>query len=461
MSDLPEGWTAATLGTILADIQPGFAAGRHSSNGVGLAHLRPMNVSREGRIDLSDLRSIDPSLAAKSTQRLRRGDVLFNNTNSLELVGKTALFDRDDEPAFSNHMTRLRVDPRHADPAFVAALLHERWRAGEFRQLANNHVSQASVGRAVLASLPIALPPIPAQHSIAELVAEINERRASIKDRTAAARAIVDRLRTAVLAAACSGRLTADWRDEHDDSTDSLLSSLRAATAVRRSAAAEADPVVVGELPETWHAVALDLLVKRIEAGKSVQAAGRPADADEWGVIKVSAMSWGSFLEAENKAIVDPALVDPRYEIHAGDLLISRANTVELVGATVHVGKTRPRLLLSDKSLRLVPHEGIDKAWLNLALSSPASRSQLAERATGTSESMRNLSQPKILGTQVALPPLAEQRQIVRRATTALETADRLRASISAAEMALGGAARSAGAKAFRGELVFADDRGA
>ena len=257
-----------------------------------------------------------------------------------------------------------------------------------------------------------------------------------------------------MLAAACSGRLTADWRDEHDDSATELTVSLKAAAEVRRPRASEADPGNLGELPETWEAVSLDLLVKRIEAGKSVRAAGRRADPDEWGVIKVSAMSWGSFLEGENKAIADPALIDSRYEIHSGDLLISRANTVDLVGATVHVGKTRRQLLLSDKSLRLAPHDGIDRAWLNLALSSPASRSQLADRATGTSESMRNLSQPKILATAVALPPLAEQREIVLRATTALENADRLLASISAAEAALAGATRGALAKAFRGELV-------
>ena len=286
-------------------------------------------------------------------------------------------------------------------------------------------------------SILVWLAPTEQQQQIVRTLDETTSRRESIAGRLAAARAIVDRLRTAVLASACTGRLTADWRGDAESMDQQR------------------------DQPARWRQVDLRTIIKRIEAGKSVRAAGRPAALDEWGVIKVSAMSWGSFLEAENKAIVDPALVNARYEIHAGDLLISRANTVDLVGATVHVGKTRPRLLLSDKSLRLVPREGINKAWLNLALSSHASRSQLAERATGTSESMRNLSQPKILATQVALPPLAEQREIVRRATTALETADRLRASISAAEVALGGAARSAGAKAFRGELVFADDRGA
>jgi type I restriction enzyme S subunit len=139
-------------------------------------------------------------------------------------------------------------------------------------------------------------------------------------------------------------------------------------------------------------------------------------------------------------------------------LLLSRANTVDLVGATVLVKETRPRLLLSDKSLRLVPLEGIDKAWLNLSLRSPFARSQFAERATGTSESMRNLSQPKILATTLALPPPNEQREIVRRVTLALAAVDRLTARVEQVSDRLDRISRATQAKAFRGELVVTGD---
>ena len=115
-------------------------------------------------------------------------------------------------------------------------------------------------------------------------------------------------------------------------------------------------------------------------------------------------MSWGRFLQDENKAIPAECHIDPKNEIRAGDLLISRANTADLVGATVLVDNTRPHLLLSDKSLRLVIRMGVDKSWLNIVLRSPSVRRQFADRATGTSDSMRNLSQPKILATTLSLP---------------------------------------------------------
>lgn len=73
-------------------------------------------------------------------------------------------------------------------------------------------------------------------------------------------------------------------------------------------------------------------------------------------------MTWGTFLENEQKAVPSAAAVDPTNEIKPDDLLLSRCNTTELVGATVLVGNCRPRLLLSDKSLRLEPSPLIEEA---------------------------------------------------------------------------------------------------
>ena len=90
------------------------------------------------------------------------------------------------------------------------------------------------------------------------------------------------------------------------------------------------------------------------------------------------------------------------------------------------VGKTRPRLLLSDKSLRLIPHEGVDRTWLSYTLRSPLVRRQYSVEATGTSDSMRNLSQDKILSVTLPLPSTDEQREIGRRLSALLSLADSL-----------------------------------
>ena len=150
-----------------------------------------------------------------------------------------------------------------------------------------------------------------------------------------------------------------------------------------------------------------------IEAGRSPLCAMRPAQPGEWGVLKVSAVSWGEFQAEENKALRRSAQPDPRHEVRPGDVLISRANTPELVGRAVLVRTTRPRLLLSDKTLRLVPDpERISQEYLLLSLSTPSSRSQISAAASGSSRSMYNVSQDALRQVRISLPSLAEQQRI-------------------------------------------------
>ncbi|WP_149551718.1 restriction endonuclease subunit S [Streptomyces marokkonensis] len=170
---------------------------------------------------------------------------------------------------------------------------------------------------------------------------------------------------------------------------------------------------IPSELPKGWARVRLGDILDRIEAGKSYKCEPRPATSEEWGVIKVSAMTWGEFGEDENKAVPAGFSFNPDYEIRPGDILLSRANTAAYVGASVLVRNCRPRLLLSDKSLRLIPAKGVDREWLAYFLSSPGVRGEISERATGTKDSMRNISQGALADIECPLPPLAEQQRIV------------------------------------------------
>jgi type I restriction enzyme S subunit len=155
-------------------------------------------------------------------------------------------------------------------------------------------------------------------------------------------------------------------------------------------------------------------VITRVEAGKSLGGAAPPAATDEWGIVKVSAMTWGEFRPNENKAIPQSE-ANPRYEIHEGDLLVSRANTSEYVGASVLVGRVRPHLLLSDKSLRLIPAAGVTSEWLLRALQSPSARRQISALATGTKDSMRNISQQALLQVSIPDPRHVDQPSVIRR----------------------------------------------
>jgi type I restriction enzyme S subunit len=194
-------------------------------------------------------------------------------------------------------------------------------------------------------------------------------------------------------------------------------------------------------------------LLEGIEAGRSFGGAGGPAGPDEWGVIRVSAMTWGDFNSEENK-MVSAEDADPRWEIRQGDLLMSRANTTDYVGAAVLVRETRPRLLLSDKSLRLLVKPDVDKSWLLRALSAPQSRRQISAVATGTSDSMRNVSQEKLRAITLQVPPSDRQAAIAQRIESELQRIADLRKALNAAERRAYGLRRSILASAFRGQLV-------
>jgi type I restriction enzyme S subunit len=165
-------------------------------------------------------------------------------------------------------------------------------------------------------------------------------------------------------------------------------------------------------IPDSWTGTTLGEILVRIEAGKSFRCEARPARDGEWGIIKVSAMTYGDFREKENKAITPGASFDVENEVRPGDILLSRANTQSYVGASVLVGECRPRLLLSDKSLRLVPSPSVDRRWLALLLSSPPIRREISLLATGTKDSMRNISQAALRDIRINVPPVAEQHRI-------------------------------------------------
>lgn len=172
----------------------------------------------------------------------------------------------------------------------------------------------------------------------------------------------------------------------------------------------------MSELPEGWAEVSLGDVIQGFEAGRNLRSSGRPANRNECGVLKISAVTWGSFRPNENKALLPGDQPRPHERVRKGDLLISRANTSDLVGAVVLVEEDHERLMLPDKILRIVPATGAtEPRFLVHALRSQSVRNHFSLSATGTSDSMRNLSQPKMAAAPFRLPPLEEQSRIVEK----------------------------------------------
>ena len=200
--------------------------------------------------------------------------------------------------------------------------------------------------------------------------------------------------------------------EDHLSRLDVALADLSKARKMCSALLATSLKTIVESVPHLYRP--LSDVVDKIEAGKSFTCLGRPAEEQEWGVIKVSAMTWGEFLPTENKAAPLSYNPPPHHKISKGDILISRANTQKYVGAAVRVKSEPGKLLLSDKSLRLVPKSNYDANWLVAVLSSPKTREAISMQATGNEDSMRNISQKNLLGIQIPIPnDSAGQLQVV------------------------------------------------
>jgi len=148
--------------------------------------------------------------------------------------------------------------------------------------------------------------------------------------------------------------------------------------------------------------------LERIEAGRSPSAAGRPAESGELGVLKVSAVGDGVFRSDENKALLSIDDFDQSREVRPGDLLVSRANaSISGVARPCVVDDVRDGLMLSDKTLRLIPKEGTSSQFLLLSMRTATFRRHVRLSANGTEA--KNISQAKLrLGP---VPDLAHVEQ--------------------------------------------------
>lgn len=358
---------------------------------------------------------------------LEEGDVLLNEGQSLELVGRPAIF-RGEVPGacFQNTLVRFRCRP-FVRPEYALAIFRCYLHTGAFRRIARWTTNIAHLGTQRFAKMSFPLPPLPEQQRIIDAVESYATRLDDAVATLSRVERNLARYRASVLTAAVEGRLVPteaarahqEGRDYEPASVllERILAERRrrwgesSATATYREPAPP-DAANLPELPAGWSWASLDQLLVRIEAGKSFRCAERPPRAGEVGVVKVSAVSWGQFQESESKTCTRAELVHDDLLIRPDDFLISRANTIELVGACVIVTAVTRNVMLSDKVLRLRTAGGLDR-WLMWVLRSRFGRRQIEALATGNQDSMRNIGQKAIASIYIPLPPEVECRAIM------------------------------------------------
>ncbi len=437
-----------------------------------------MNVDRNGKFDVSELKFVAHDV---DDLRINQGDVLFNNTNSPELIGKTTTVSAPGEWAFSNHMTRLRP-PADISSRFVAYQLHYLWMSGYFRHRCTNHVNQASIAASTLAnSVPLIVAPTHEQNRI---VAEIEKQFTRLDDAVAALKRVqvnLKRYRASVLKTACEGRLVpteAELARKEGRSYEPASELLKRILAERRAKwgadyhqtviaagkppkddnwkkrcaePATPDANALPRLLDGWTWATLDQLSTRITKGSSPGWQGFEYQVSGIPFIRSQNVLWGE-LELSDMVFLEQRFNDE----HSGSIIREGDVLLNIVGASI--GRSAIATALDEancnQAVAIIRTPAIGKLnrFLMYQLIGPETQHHVHHASADVARANFNLDDIK--PTPGRLPPLQELERIVNeidRRFSGIANIESIARHLSAKSAVLRGAILRS---AFSGKLV-------
>ena len=165
--------------------------------------------------------------------------------------------------------------------------------------------------------------------------------------------------------------------------------------------------------PKGWPVRKVSDFVRKFEGGKNIQAGSE--NGSPYRILKVSAVTSGVYRESESKPSPDDYSPPASHIVRVGDMLFSRANTEELVGATAIVETTDGKTLLPDKLWRFVWKEPVEAAYMHALFQFHGVRRELGKLSSGTSASMRNISQGKLYQLPLPIAPYKHQTDFAEK----------------------------------------------
>lgn len=176
--DNPMGWDTGIIKDIVTDVR--YGSSRPAVDGGKYPYLRMNNITYDGELDLSDIKYIDIPDNELDKCSVRRGDVLFNRTNSRELVGKTCVYNRDERMVLAGFVIRVRVNGRIL-PEFLSAFLNTDFSKQMLIGMCKAAIGQANINAQELQSIGIYLPPVDLQRQFVQFKARSDKSKLAIQ----------------------------------------------------------------------------------------------------------------------------------------------------------------------------------------------------------------------------------------------------------------------------------------
>lgn len=360
---------------------------------------------------------------------------------------------RGPEALLNQRVCKITPDPRHLDLDFLTFLLPGYLQAihDATSSTTVTHLSSRDIAR-----IPLPVPPLNEQRTLAQRLKATELKRDDASSHANSARRLIERFRQAVLAAACAGRLTADWREANSvtEPAQEVVRRAREAIAARSTRRGTSQPWSEPdwlELPESWQwAPMRDLAL--IKGGIQKQPKRLPK-ANPHPYLRVANVLRGrlDLSELHEFELFEGEL--ETYRLARGDLLVVEGN-----GSATEIGRAATwRGEIGDcvhqNHIIRVRCVGMDPDFVELFWNSPIGSREIASLAV-TSAGLYSLSTKKIGAVPVPVAPMAEQREIVRRASQLLAATENLASRIDHAGRDLDLSSQALLAKAFRGELT-------
>ncbi len=468
---IPKNWIWIKFNEIVIDVQSGFACGERDSRGI--VQLRMNNINPRGDFIWDKILRVPFDEVLKQKYELKSGDVVFNNTNSLELVGKSGLFKGFTEPiVYSNHFTRLRFDESSIDPAYVTIWLHYQWNSKIFEKICNKWIGQAAVNGTKLLTFLFPLPPTAEQHRIVEKVDRLmslcdelevkqqRKRAGCLKLGNASLAGLqnaespeeferlwaqvcdafelildcpenVDILRQTILQLAVQGRLVR--QDPDDEPGITLIEKIRRERKqqvkgrkieFQQPLASIKEKKITYSIPATWIWIRLGETIESMANG--IYKPEIFYSNDGIACLRMYNINSGeiNFKNLKKMELTDREI--DQYLLKKGDLLVNRVNSRELVGKAAVIPDLQEPMIFESKNIRVrFNNHLILPDFVNILFQTKDVLQSWQGKAKQTC-GQASVSQPQIAEIYTPLPPLAEQYRIVEKVKTMMVLLDKL-----------------------------------
>lgn len=188
-----KGWKTGTIRDLVTDVRYGSSRKAADGDSGQYPYLRMNNITYEGELDISDIKTIDIPDEELPKCTVRRGDVLFNRTNSKELVGKSCVYNRGEMMVLAGFVIRVRLNGRML-PEMLSAFLNTSFSKQMLLGLCKAAIGQANINAQEMQNIGIYIPPIECQKEFVDFKAQVDKSKAVVQKALDEAQTLFDSL---------------------------------------------------------------------------------------------------------------------------------------------------------------------------------------------------------------------------------------------------------------------------